>query len=1125
VAPIRRSWNGSCTAVGDRLAANAANVDNFTTTTLNSKVDKLDALIQEISGVRLDVATAIRDNRSLQLAILDYDNQFNIGGVDVGGRVVTDPSAPSFITFLKGQFSAQPGGSVRLDPDTGLTFFDLSNYVGRTQQAATNPGDILRRGNDLSKAFVKLGISFNPPQTEYAELPNGTKWYSTINDSGQVTSEVRDVSGKVLIQATVGEDLIRDEVAGEFTLSKIQGIVTNSNRLSPLGVLIEKISSQGDDDGNRLTTVTRPDGSAIITTTDINGTVLNSVAFPAPGVPVSQTVLDQAQALAKLLYPDPMLAGGGDTALADAFARLDQQQIFASQIAKEFGDSSTPLTGQISEDGSLSIQADNKTLRAYTEDGAFRLAVSIQNLNGSVDTAITNTTNQFISQTHTDYFYDDSGTSRIETVTTAAGTVKNVYNDDNTLFSSTPVESSGPSNAELSSAANVAVDLINFSKTLSSGAPGAYSFASGIVLLNHQLNPNAANPAFPNFGTVATVAQGALSLYNLGQAFNGNGSDLAKFSAVGNGLNFINNNFIGNPSLTGALNGTGTTFSTSADGLIAGNSNFGLANGGTVGILPAIGLISAIKSGDPIGIVQSSVALYDATLLFETGAGFTPLGWFFIGASLLQALFSSGPPKAWGVADVTYGDGITNYGLKVNAVGDSFGTDRARNGLQNIVNYLQSNVVDAYNSAHDASHQVGLIAQRMPGLAWRASDAGDPGFKLTDIDPLTGEQKYPYRRFDDNGVPFTSNAAAYQVDPTDPNQRGTMGQALVMSAYNRQAIAPLWEVRTAKMQGDAGAVNAGLSEEERAAKAGLSAALDTAYANSHTQDATAKNKRLGSFMAVAMDFNGDNRITTTTIAQDAALNGGNGISFNWDDQSYQKKVGWVGDGSASTDGFLVLDRDFNQSVDDGTELLSNPLVADPAKGLRSLATWDADGDGRITAADPIFYQLKVWQDFNQDGRNTHSLNVIDPLTGLPLRAQDETSFNGISVKELRSLAELGITAIDYANNRYEYADATQPNGIGYREIATVNLQAEQEGVKYTPVGAGIKIATPNGAPQIVITQVQSEAAVFDHAAAAQNLETNTIKTVASYAYSTRATGQFDYENRDAVNDMTWRITA
>ena len=99
-----------------------------------------------------------------------------------------------------------------------------------------------------------------------------------------------------------------------------------------------------------------------------------------------------------------------------------------------------------------------------------------------------------------------------------------------------------------------------------------------------------------------------------------------------------------------------------------------------------------------------------------------------------------------------------------------------------------------------------------------------------DIDPLTGEQKYPYRRFDDSGVPFSSNRALYQVDLSDPEQRGGLNDAMLRAAYRRGAIAPLWEVQTAKLQGDAGVPDAGLSEEERAAKHGLGAALDTAYA-------------------------------------------------------------------------------------------------------------------------------------------------------------------------------------------------------------------------------------------------------------------------------------------------------
>src|SRR5205823_36508 len=160
---------------------------------------------------------------------------------------------------------------------------------------------------------------------------------------------------------------------------------------------------------------------------------------------------------------------------------------------------------------------------------------------------------------------------------------------------------------------------------------------------------------------------------------------------------------------------------------------------------------------------------------------------------------------------------------------------------------------------------------------------------------------------------------------------------------------------------------------------------------------------------------------------------------------------------------LVLDHNFNQSADDAKELLSNPLIADPGKGLRVLAAYDGNGDGRIDANDPVFQQLRVWQDLDQDGNNTRSI-TINSVTAL---AQDE--ING--TRELRTLQEAGITAIDYANGRFEMGDGN------YRLIETETLEASDEGTRYTPVGAGIQIKPSNGAPQIVITQVQSEQAV------------------------------------------------
>ncbi len=356
----------------------------------------------------------------------------------------------------------------------------------------------------------------------------------------------------------------------------------------------------------------------------------------------------------------------------------------------------------------------------------------------------------------------------------------------------------------------------------------------------------------------------------------------------------------------------------------------------------------------------------------------------------------------------------------------------------------------------------------------------DKGYSLTEIDPLTGQQKLPYRRFDDDGVPFSSNPNAYTLDLSDPAQRQNLPYALLTAAQERGALAPVWEVNTAKMQANVGAVNAGLSEEERAAKAGYTAPVDTAYVATHQADYAGKpvstQKRVGSFMAVGLDLDGNGAISTTTVAQNASAaqtnhtNNNQGVSFNWDNTGYQKKVGWV----SANDAMLVLDKDFNQSVDNGTELLSNPLVANGAKGLRSLATWDANADGVINSLDPVYRQLKVWQDFNQDGDNTS----YKTIGGRQQAVQNERvgangQPDGSGTLELRSLAELGITSIDYNNNTFTKTDGSK------RAIQTVQLEAQTEGTRYTPVKGGIKIETGTGNPEITITQVISEAATYD----------------------------------------------
>ncbi len=90
----------------------------------------------------------------------------------------------------------------------------------------------------------------------------------------------------------------------------------------------------------------------------------------------------------------------------------------------------------------------------------------------------------------------------------------------------------------------------------------------------------------------------------------------------------------------------------------------------------------------------------------------------------------------------------------------------------------------------------------------------------------------------------------------------------------------------------------------------------------------------------------------------------------------------------------------------------------------------------------------VRQAFNQDGNNTHGLTI----GGHSEIAQDE----GNGIKELRSLSDWGITAIDCSNSRYEFSSDSRPNGVDYGRISTQTLEAQEEGVLYTPVGAGLR---------------------------------------------------------------------
>jgi VCBS repeat-containing protein len=130
---------------------------------------------------------------------------------------------------------------------------------------------------------------------------------------------------------------------------------------------------------------------------------------------------------------------------------------------------------------------------------------------------------------------------------------------------------------------------------------------------------------------------------------------------------------------------------------------------------------------------------------------------------------------------------------------------------------------------------------------------------------------------------------------------------------------------------------------------------------------------------LTLDLDGDGLETVGTSA---------GIQFDHDGDGTKTGTGWI----KPDDGFLVLDRNSNGTIDNGTELFgdSTPLYAGgtAADGFAALAQEDTNHDGKVSALDLRWNQLRVWQDANQ---------------------------NGISeAGELKTLASLGITSINVA---------------------------------------------------------------------------------------------------------------
>ncbi len=122
---------------------------------------------------------------------------------------------------------------------------------------------------------------------------------------------------------------------------------------------------------------------------------------------------------------------------------------------------------------------------------------------------------------------------------------------------------------------------------------------------------------------------------------------------------------------------------------------------------------------------------------------------------------------------------------------------------------------------------------------------------------------------------------------------------------------------------------------------------------------------------LVLDLNGDGVSTKGVSA---------GVVFDLFASGEKVHTGWV----SGSDGLLVMDRNHDGLINDGSELFGSATVLASgeraANGYLALAAMDANGDGLISSADAGWADLQVWVDENSDGvTQSGELHSLDSL--------------------------------------------------------------------------------------------------------------------------------------------------
>jgi hypothetical protein len=165
-------------------------------------------------------------------------------------------------------------------------------------------------------------------------------------------------------------------------------------------------------------------------------------------------------------------------------------------------------------------------------------------------------------------------------------------------------------------------------------------------------------------------------------------------------------------------------------------------------------------------------------------------------------------------------------------------------------------------------------------------------------------------------------------------------------------------------------------------------------------------------------------------------------------------TGWV----AADDAVLVLDRNGNGIIDNGSELSLTADQGGAVSDLEGLRSYDSTGNGFFDVSDALFDTFRLWRDINQDG--------ISQATELSsLGAHGITAVN-LTLTRTNERIEGNTGNFLYGTTEFTRADGTTGTVgdvfLGYR---TVTLDIED--VEPAPAGAVPSENTGLAAPIIL----------------------------------------------------------